>query len=439
MKLSTQPYKGSRDFYPEDQRLHNYIFNIWKSVSESYGYEQYDAPILELTEIYSAKSGEEIVDQQTYRFTDRGGRDVAIRPEMTPTVSRMIAGKRQELAYPARWYSIPNLWRYERPQHGRLREHWQLNVDIFGVKTIDAELELILIANDIMKKFGATQKMYTFKVNSRKLTATIMAEYLQLDSVQSHMMIKLLDRKDKIPHETFMAEAVTIFSESQRDEGAIKLKKLLEAHTMADLPKEVRETEYVKEIQMLFSLLSENGIHNVVFDVSLMRGFDYYTDIVFEVFDNHPDNNRSLFGGGRYDGLVGLFGVEPISTAGFGMGDVTIENFLRAHELLPELYSSADVWVIPVGETLRQSQGLAKIMREEGVNVAVDSSERKTEKQLKSAVKSSVRYVMFVGEDELNEERFALKNLQSGEEEKMGLERIITKVMDHRYRDEDFE
>lgn len=439
MKLSTQPYKGARDFYPEDQRLHNYIFETWSSVTERYGYERYDAPILELTEIYAAKSGEEIVDQQTYRFEDRGGRDVSIRPEMTPTVSRMIAGKRQELAYPARWYSIPNLWRYERPQHGRLREHWQLNVDIFGVQTIDAELELIMIANDIMKKFGATQKMYTIKINSRKLTALIMSDYFELDAVQSHMMVKLLDRKTKIPEDTFLSEAAAIFNNEQRKEGIERLQKLVAAESMADLPKQLLESDYVKEIQLLFTHLKENGVTNAVFDVSLMRGFDYYTDIVFEVFDNHPDNNRSMFGGGRYDGLVGLFGVEPIATAGFGMGDVTIENFLRAHELIPDLHSTTDVWVIPVGDTLRQSQGLAKIMREEGVNVAVDTSNRKTEKQLKSAAKSNVRYVMFIGEDELSEERFTLKDMDTGEESKMSLERIITQALDYRYKDEDLE
>ncbi len=436
MKLSTNPYKGARDFYPEDQRVHNHIINTWKKVVERYGYEEYNAPILELTELYAAKSGEEIVNQQTYRFTDRGGRDISIRPEMTPSVSRMVAAKRQEIAYPARWYSVPNLWRYERPQHGRLREHWQLNVDVFGVATIDAELELIMIASDIMKSFGATQKMYTIKVNSRKLTALIMANYLALDSVQSHMMIKLLDRKDKIPTETFMSEASVIFNDEQRKDGMVKLEKLVAAESMADLPKEILESEYVKNIQVMFTYLKEHGVQNVVFDVSLMRGFDYYTDIVFEVFDNHPDNNRSMFGGGRYDGLVGLFGVEPVPTAGFGMGDVTIENFLRAHELLPALHSTADVWLIPVGDTLRQVQGLAKIMRDEGVNVAVDISERKTEKQLRSAAKASVKYVMFVGEQELGDEQFSLKDLQSGEESHMSLERIITKVIDYRYKDD---
>ena len=203
---------------------------------------------------------------------------------------------------------------------------------------------------------------------------------------------------------------------------------------MADLPEPIRDSDAMKKIQILFTHLKENNVTNVEFDVALMRGFDYYTDIVFEVFDNHPDNNRSMFGGGRYDGLVGLFGVEPIATVGFGMGDVTILDFLEAHELLPELRSETDIYIIPIGDTLRQAQGLARILREEGVNVAVDVSERKTEKQIKTAVKKHIPYALFVGEDELNEERFNLKDLASQEEEKLVLERIISKVRDYRSR-----
>src|SRR3954469_15493514 len=169
MALSTQPYKGARDFYPEDKRLQKYMFGIWRSVAERFGYEEYDAPILEPFEIYAAKTGDEIVDEQTYTFEDRGGRKVVIRPEMTPTVSRMVAGKRQELGYPLRWYSIPNLWRYERPQKGRLREHWQLNVDIFGVKDTFAELEVITLVDAVFKVFEATPQMYEIRLNHRGL------------------------------------------------------------------------------------------------------------------------------------------------------------------------------------------------------------------------------------------------------------------------------
>src|SRR5208282_1670482 len=155
MALSTQPYKGARDFYPEDKRLQNYIFEVMRRVAQKYGYEEYDASVLEPIELYLAKTGEEIVREQTYVFKDRGGRTVTLRPEMTPSVSRMVAAKRQELAYPLRWFSIPNLWRYERPQKGRLREHWQLNVDIFGVEGLDAEIEIISVANAVLSEFGA--------------------------------------------------------------------------------------------------------------------------------------------------------------------------------------------------------------------------------------------------------------------------------------------
>ncbi len=437
MKLSSQPYKGARDFYPEDKRIQDYIFDTWKSVVERYGYEGYNAPILELTDLYRAKTGEEIINQQIYNFEDRGGRDVSVRPEMTPTVSRMVAAKRQEISYPARWYSIPNLWRYERPQRGRLREHWQLNVDIFGVKTIDAELELIMIANDIMRAFGANQKMYEIRINSRKLTAMIMAEYLELDPVQANLMIKLLDRKQKLPIETFMAEAESIFDSSQQKEGNKRLKKLLDATSMADMPESIRNSGPMKQIQILFTHLKENNIANAHFDVSLMRGFDYYTDIVFEVFDTDPENNRSMFGGGRYDSLVSLFGVEPLPTVGFGMGDVTISNFLESHNLMPDLPSATDIYVISVGDVLRQAQGIAGILREEGVKVAVDITGRKLDKQINTAVKKKIPYALFVGESELSEELFTLKNLKTEESEKMSLARIISKVIDYRRVDED--
>src|SRR5579863_3498775 len=168
MALSTQPYKGARDFYPEDERLQKYMFAVIRSVVERFGYEEYNAPILEPLEIYLAKTGDEIVNEQTYVFEDRGGRKVVIRPEMTPTVSRMVAAKRQELSYPLRWYSIPNLWRYERPQRGRLREHWQLNIDLFGEASINAEIEMIKLTDQIYQNFGADRSMYQIRLNSRK-------------------------------------------------------------------------------------------------------------------------------------------------------------------------------------------------------------------------------------------------------------------------------
>src|SRR3954468_12365722 len=198
MALSTKTYKGARDFYPEDKRLQKYVFGKWRQMAERFGYEEYDAPILEPLEIYLAKTGDEIVNEQTYTFKDRGARKVAIRPEMTPTVSRMVAGRRQELGYPLRWYSIPNLWRYERPQRGRLREHWQLNVDIFGVKDTSAELEIITLVDAVFKAFGANDNMYEIRLNHRGLVDFLLADYLGLDTNARQSVGKLIDRKDKM-------------------------------------------------------------------------------------------------------------------------------------------------------------------------------------------------------------------------------------------------
>jgi histidyl-tRNA synthetase len=434
MNLSTQPYKGTRDFYPEDKQVREYIFGVWRRIVERYGYEEYDAPLIEPFELYAAKSGQEIVNEQTYQFTDRGGRNVAIRPEMTPTVSRMVAAKRQELAYPLRWYSIPNLWRYERPQKGRLREHWQLNVDLFGVAEIDADLELIQIATDIMKAFGATDQMYKIRINSRKLINIIMAEYLELDAIQSQLMIKLFDRKSKITSEEFTEQAARIFDEDKAKEGLKKINTLVGANTMGELPKELLESSAVKDIQALFTLLRERGITNAVFDIALMRGFDYYTDIVFELFDTDPENNRSIFGGGRYDGLVSLFGVDPVPTVGFGLGDVTMFDFLKAHNLLPKFESITDVYMIVLGNSLGGAQRLAAKLREEGVKVAVDLGSRKLDKQIKTAVKKRIPFMLFVGEKELQEEQYTLKDVAKETEEKLSFERVVTTIKDYRRR-----
>src|SRR3990167_4836482 len=173
-KLGTQPYKGTRDFYPADMWIQNYIFKVWRSVAERYGYEEYAAALLELTDLYRAKTGEEIVNEQSYTFTDRGGREVTIRPEMTPSVARMVAARQQELAYPLRWYSIANFWRYEQPQRGRLREHYQLNVDIFGVDSIEGDFEIIRTAENIMRAFGAEDSMFTIRINSRQLMSLLL-------------------------------------------------------------------------------------------------------------------------------------------------------------------------------------------------------------------------------------------------------------------------
>lgn len=437
MSLPTNPYKGARDFYPEDKRVQSYMFGVMRKVVERFGYEEYDAPILEPLELYLAKTGEEIVNEQTYVFTDRGDRQVVIRPEMTPTVSRMVAARRQELAYPLRWYSIPNLWRYERPQRGRLREHWQLNVDIFGVDNYAAEHEAIEVADGILQSFGAKRNMYKIKLNSRRLMDEVLHVYLQLDEVQTHSISKLIDRMHKMDYADFAAQLDAILVPVQRQDGIDKrLIELLQVKSLDKLPERLKEHESVRGLEKLLKLLNDSGISNAAFDITLMRGFDYYTDIVFEVFDTHPENNRSMFGGGRYDGLVGLFGVEPTPTVGFGMGDVTLQNFLETHELLPELKSRIDAYVVLIGDVYEKTIPVLGKFRELGLNLAVDTSGRKLDKQLKAATKKNIRYAIVIGDMEVEDGQYSLKDLHTGKEEKHGIERIVSLVKDHRHEDE---
>lgn len=435
--LSPQPYKGTRDYYPEDKRVQNYIFDTWKKTVQKFGYEEYGAPTLEPLEVYTAKSGQELANEQTYSFTDRGGRVVAIRPEMTPTISRMVAARRQEMAYPARLFSIANFMRYERPQRGREREFWQLNVDIFGVDNVLAEAEIITLASETMKAFGAKDDMYVIRINNRQLINFMMAQYLGLDAVQAQLMIKLFDRKNKISTEDFRDQAIEIFGESMAAEGLQKISALLLAKSMAELPKEIRDSNTVKEVQELFTQLERAGVKNAMFDITLMRGLDYYTGTVFEVYDQDPENNRSLFGGGRYDGLVGLFGAEPLSAVGMAPGLTMTEIFLRSHQLLPDFSSTTEVYIVVLGDTLKGAMHLADTLRSEGVNAELDITGRKLDKQLKTAVKKQIPYMVFVGDDEVTSEIYSFKDTASAEEQKLSAERIISAVKDRRGRTND--
>lgn len=433
MALSTQPYKGARDFYPEDKRLQKYLFASLRKTVERYGYEEYDAPILESLDLYTAKTGEEIVNEQTYAFTDRGGRNVVIRPEMTPTVSRMVAGRRQELAYPVRWYSIPNLWRYERPQRGRLREHWQLNVDVFGIDDTQAELELIALANQIYKDLGAKPEMYEVRLNSRQFMNFLLSEYLGLDEVEAFSIAKLIDRMHKLESNAFIAQADALMSPMKRETGTVeKLLDVLHAKTIADLPAAVQENTHLRALTHTLDQLSETGVTNAVFDITLMRGFDYYTDVVFEIFDTHPDNNRSMMGGGRYDGLVGLFGVETVPVVGFGLGDATLANFLELHHLLPKLSPETQVYVALIGDVTAAAQKPIAELRQMGLNVFVGATGRKLGDHFKLAEKKGIANVLIVGQKELEAEQYMLKNLQSGQEDAHSLARIVSLLEDYR-------
>ena len=430
--LSSESYKGARDWYPADMRVREYIFAKWRTVARSFGYQAYDAPLLEPLEVYAAKSGQELVNEQTYQFTDRGDRRVAIRPEMTPSVSRMIAARRQETPLPARWYSIAQFMRYERPQRGREREFWQLNVDIFGAEGAPAEAEIIEMGAAIMKSFGARDDMYVIRINNRKVINYMMAQYLGLEPAQAGMMIKLFDRKNKIAPEAFRDQAIDIFGADNAKQGLQKIAQLLAAKSMADLPEALRDSEAVREVQELFTYLERAGIKNATFDITLMRGLDYYTGTVFEFFDTHPENNRSLFGGGRYDGLVGLFGAEPLTAVGMAPGLTMMQLFLETHGLLPEIMPYTQVYMIVLSGATQGAIKLAQDLRQGGIAVEVDFTDRKIDKKLKSALKKQIPYLLFVGEDDLKAGVYPLKNVKNAEEQRLSAERIISYLSDRR-------
>ncbi len=421
-KISTENYKGVRDFYPEDMFVQNYIFGLWKSVAESFGYSQYDASILEPAELYRAKSGEEIVSEQTYTFTDRGEREVTLRPEMTPTVARMVAGKEHDLVFPLRWYSIPNLFRYEKPQRGRLREHWQLNVDIFGVDSLDAEVEVISLANKIMKKFGATEKDFIIKINSRKILNDLFV-YFALKEEQKQKVSKIIDKKEKISDDVFRLSLEEIIGD-----------KTAELVLLLSSPERLLDTlgsqnKNTRELVSLIEKLEQNGISNVVFDPTLMRGFDYYTGIVFEIYDTNPDNRRALFGGGRYDDLLDIFGKRKIPAFGFGYGDVTMRDFLETHNLMPKYKSPAEVFICTLkSEYIKNATELADKLRSANVNVAVNLSDKKVGDQIKSADKQKIPFTLVIGEDEIKTGLYPLKNLSTGEEKKVKMEEIAEMI-----------
>lgn len=435
--LSIQSYKGTRDYFPDDKRLQNYIFNVWRRTVESFGYEEYCAPLLEPLEVYTAKSGQELAGEQTYLFEDRGGRMVAIRPEMTPSISRMVAARRQELAMPARLYSIANFMRYERPQRGREREFWQLNADLFGVDGVWADVEMIELAHRSIMSFGATEEMFTIRINNRQLVNQLMSHFLGLDVIGAQMMTKLLDRKHKIPPEAFRDQAIEIFGDDAK-KGLPKLAKLISMKKVEDLPDELVDSLSVQHVRQMMDILKQKGIGNAVFDVTLMRGLDYYTSTVFEFFDNSPENNRALFGGGRYDGLVGLFGVEPVATVGVGLGATTMQQFLEVHNLLPKLTTHTDVYIIAVDEkSLAGADELARKLRAEGVNAEIDMTGRKVDKQMKTALKKQIPFAAFVGEEEVESGIYNLKNLVESSELRVSAERMVSVVTDYRYDGDD--
>lgn len=392
-----------------------YIFDTIRTLLRRNGFEEYQASPLERAELYEAKTSEEIVNEQTYTFTDRGDRRVTLRPEMTPSLARMVAGKRRELIYPLRWFSIGNRFRYERPQRGRLREFYQIDVDIVGLPGAKGEGEAVVRAHQIMRAFGAQDADFEIRLNSRSLINTACQE-LGLTEDEQNAYIGLVDRKDKMPADKFEELRMPF-----RKNGTDPL-ELIAAGNNAKVQEERGK------LDGLMAALTARGITNVVFTPTLMRGFLYYTGTVFEFFDTNPENSRALFGGGRYDGLVLLFGGDPIPAVGFALGDVTLLDFLETHKLLPaNLTGAPDLFIgTPTEADIPAAHAYADILRAGGVNVLVNVSDKALGDQVKEAVRRSIPYFLAYGANEAAEGTVKIKKLAESHEETLPLDGILT-------------
>jgi len=351
--FSLQPVRGTRDFYPEDLRQHRWLLGLWREVAANFGFSEYDAPVLENLELYLRKGGEEITEQ-LYNFTDKGDRPVSLRPEMTPSLARMVLQRARMLPFPLKWYSIPQCWRYEKPGKGRNREHYQWNMDIWGVPGVAAEAELLAAVTAFLSRVGLTAKDVKIRVNSRKIISEVMAKSKVPDDLFNSACVAL-DKFDKLTREQLVKELQTA---GLSEEAVNLLLGQIEAASNASDPSDLeavlgKDSEALSELSELFRLAEAYGYRDwLVPDLSVVRGLAYYTGIVFEAFDRKGEF-RAITGGGRYDKLLETFGGENVPAAGFGFGDAVIVELLASKGLLPEdLGPKVDVVVFTLDEAL---------------------------------------------------------------------------------------
>ena len=426
MALSTQPYKGSRDFYPEDMRIQRWMFERMRTAVTRWSFQEYDGPLFEPFELYAAKTGEEIVNQQLYWMVDRGERKIAVRPEMTPTLARMVAGRIHELPRPVRWFCIPNFWRYERPQRGRLREFWQLNCDILGGDPLLADAEILQVALEVMRAFGGEERV-SIRVNNRRLMDQFFSKSMGLDAQKTLSLTKAIDARAKVGEEKYQAWLDELGIDAS---GRSRLQRFFTG-AFEETAREIGG-EGADELTRLFSLLRESGVPDgrVVFDPTVMRGLDYYTGTVFEVYDTSPENRRAMFGGGRYDNLVGLFGNHKLSGVGFGMGDVTLRNFLEVHKLIPDFGSFTDVFVsLPRAEDRAVAEKVARSLRDAGLRVMTPLEAGGFGAQLKAASKHGARFAVLLGESELGRGAVMLKDLASAQQQEVPIAEVAARAL----------
>lgn len=418
MKKTIQAVKGTREFYPEQMFARNFIYEKVRAASELFGYREWDGPFIEPIELYAAKSGEELVKKQSFTFEDRGGEQVALRPELTPSLARMIAARQGELTFPVRWWSFGPFWRYESPQRGRTREFFQWNVDLLGVDSPEADAELIAVAAAFLRSVGLDPERAAILVNDRRLTNSQL-ESLDISPEKRIDALGLIDRRSKMDAEKWNAYALEIGLTQKQLDG---LKE-----SLANL--ELWKTS--PELTRLFTALEALGVKEYVkFDPNITRGLLYYTGTVFEAFDTTGSVRRAILGGGRYDNLLADVGGQPLPATGFAMGDVVIGIILQEAGLIPEFQPSpAQVLVTVFDEKLLpQSFALAGELRESGLNVMVYPEPTKLPKQFKFADRMKMKVALVLGPDEAEKGLVVVKNLTTAEQVQVKREAVLESI-----------
>jgi histidyl-tRNA synthetase len=416
-----QGVRGTRDFYPEDMRLRNWLFDNFDDAALLHGFEEYDAPVLEHEDLYTRKQGEEIT-QQLYNFQDKGDRKVALRPEMTPSLARMVMARAGALPMPIKWYSIPQCWRYERTQRGRGREHYQWNVDIWGTNEISADAELISVLVTFFKRIGLTEEDLVIRMSSRKVLEEVLGSLGIAGDIFAQTCI-VVDKMDKLPADVVSQQLADLGLEANAI-GTIQ--STLGIKDMKSLREVLGgDSGAVSELTNLFSALDAYGISEwVEFDASIVRGLAYYTGPVFEAHDRAGEL-RAICGGGRYDKLLSTLGGKDLPATGFGFGDMVIMELLAEKGLVPELTSGNDDIVISLSPELRNAaMSVASSLRLAGRAVDLVLEDKRLKWAFKHAERSGAQRLVMVMPDEWKDGKVRIKDLDTGEETNVDVESL---------------
>lgn len=412
--LNTQPVKGTRDFYPQDMRLRTWLFDHFRQSAQLFGFSEYDAPVLESADLYTRKAGEEVTEQ-LYNFVDKGDRRVALRPEMTPSLARMVLAKKNGLNMPLKYFSIPQCWRYERMTRGRRREHYQWNCDIWGVSGVQAEAELLSCMVNFFQSVQLTSQDVGIKVNSRLVISEVLTE-LGIPEDKFAATCVLVDKLEKVPLDAIQGE----LEELGLTQSVVEQLLNVLTNDSIDALKETLgdDSAAVRELEQLLELCEFYGISDwIVFDASIVRGLAYYTGIVFEAFDRQGAL-RAIAGGGRYDKLLETFGGDSTPAVGFGFGDAVIVELLKERDILPSFEKSdVDTVVFAMAPDLYpMAVQVATQLRGSGQKVDVVLDQKKTRWVFKHADRIGATHCIIIGADEFEKQAVSIKNLQLGEQ-----------------------